>query len=814
MKKIVLLIILFSFSFISKAQTINVNPDKSGEPWLVSGLRPLSQEELDKIPELVVPNSYKTKRATLPSSLDNSTSPYFRPVFNQSHGSCGQASGVGYTFTYEMNYLRDTPANVTANQYPTHYTYNFLNEGSGSNGSWYMDGWEIIKANGCPNVPTYGSFAGTATKWMSGYSKYESAMANRVKDYFMIDVGTPSGLEDLKYWMYDHLDGSATGGIVNFAAGATGYHMVGNKIVEWGHTVDHAMTIVGWNDTIAYDYNGDGSITNNIDLNGDGVIDMKDWERGALIMVNSWGTSFGNGGKAFMMYKTLADTPSNGGIANSAVFGIHVKESPEPQLTLKVKMTHSSRKNIKIFAGISSDLTDTHPDDVIFFPFFAYQGGDFPMRGNSSSPIEFSIDITELLSFVTPGEVSKVFLGIHESDPSNESTGIITDFSIVDAEGNTFTHTPSNEPINNNTYTFLSITATLDFDFPNITTSTLPVAVIGTPYSKHLNATGGSAPYSWEIIQEYIEEANSETFPEISSNKLTPTDNDDGLATKSLDFSFPFYGTNYNEIYLSTDGSIVFDPTFNFIRSANSIKGNKVLSVFASDLLINNSSQGIYYEGDADSATFRWKETLYNDTTANIDVAVTLYPDGHIDYFYGNAITPDITWAAGISDGNGSFKLLNISGISDPSNAKTMINTTPFPIGMSIDNTGNFSGTLTEEGSWDVVFKVTDATDVSSYKTLNLITSAASITSYNVADLKVFPNPVNGVLKFDYTLMEESNINISIYDFSGRLIKTLENKNLESGNHINYWDTSNFSGVYFYKITNNKQVKSGKIIVR
>jgi hypothetical protein len=340
------------------------------------------------------------------------------------------------------------------------------------------------------------------------------------------------------------------------------------------------------------------------------------------------------------------------------------------------------------------------------------------------------------------------------------------------------------------------------------------VAVLGESYSKHLSASGGTAPYSWKIIQEYTEDVNTEDFPAITSTKLTPTNNDDGYATQTIDFDFPFYGEIYNELYITTDGSIVFAPLFSYIRSENAIMGNKVLSVFASDLLIDTTSQGIYYEGNADYATFRWKETLYGDPSANIDVAVTLYPDGHIDYFYGNAITSGISWAAGLSDGNGSYEILSISGNPSPSNEKLKMNTTPFPIGMSIDNDGNFTGVLTEEGSWDVIFKVTDDANISDYKTLNLITSAAAIDNLNMNELNVFPNPVSDILRFDYTLLEESNINISIYDISGRLIKTLVNHVLEAGNHIHYWNTANYSGVYFYKITNNQQVQSGKIIVR
>jgi len=810
-------LLIFAFllaTVISIAQTININPDKSGEPWLVGGLRLPSQAELNKVHELKIPNRYKTKKLSLPTFLDNSTNDYFRPIFNQSHGSCSQASGIGYTFTYEMNFMRGTSANVQANQYPTHYTYNFLNNGSGANGSWYTDGWDIIKANGCPTVPTYGGLAGSDRKWMSGYTKYESSMENRVKDFFMINVGTPSGLDNLKYWMLDHLDGSATGGIVNFAAGVTGeFYMNSNDIiVEWGHTVNHAMTIVGWDDTIEYDFNGDGIITNDIDTNSDGVVDMKDWERGALIMVNSWGTGFGNGGKAYIMYKLLAEPAGNGGIYYHQVYGIHVKESPEPQLTLKVKMSHEARNRVKIMPGISSDLSSVHPDEVMLLPLFSMQGGDYPMQGINTLPIEFSLDITPLLSYINPNETAKIFLVIQEIDINNEYAGEIIDFSIVDNAGNEYTYTPHNETINSG-YTFLSINAALDFEFPTVETASLPIAEVDVAYSKQLTASGGSAPYSWQLVQNYSEENLSETYPTITSTKLTPNNNDDGYATQTLDFDFPFYGNTYSELYITTDGSISFSPTFAYVRSENAIIGNKVISAFAYDLLIDDSSHGIYYEGDSDSATFRWKETLYGDTSANIDVAVTLYPNGSIDFFYGNAITTDLSWASGISNGDGSYEMTSVSGQQDPSNMQLEMQMEAFPIGMTIDSNGLFNGTISEEGSWDVTFKVTDNAMVSGIKVLNLSTSAASVHEIGLNTFTILPNPVKDILNIDYTLHENSHINIAIYDLSGRLIETIVNDQKKAGTYKATWNTKVNSGLFIYKIVSNDLIQSGKIIV-
>ena len=818
MNKIILLAIFLFSVFFADAQIQNINPDKTGEPWIVGGLRVPSKEEINKIPVIKMSKNERSK--TLPSSLDNSTKLYFRPVFNQTDGCCAQASGIAYNFTYEINRKRGTSANVSSNQFPTHYTYNFLNSGSGQNGSWYTDGWEIIKANGCPTVSAYGGLAsGGSTRWYSGYTNYETDMNNRVKDYFAIDVSTPEGLETLKYWMYDHLEGASDGSIVNFAAGIsnTGYDMVSGKIVSWGSPVNHAMTFVGWDDNISYDFNNDGNITNDVDINNDGVVNMKDWERGALIMVNSWGTYWGNNGKAFVMYRLLAEPVENGGIHANKVYGIHVKASQTPQLIMKVKIAHSSRQLIKISAGVSANISDTEPEHILNFPLFSKQGGDYPMNGSNSNPVEIALDVSSLLTYVNSGENVKFFLKVREDDLYSQGSGQIYDFSIKDGEGNEYVCSSHNITINNNSVTLLSIVASTNFNAPEILTSSLPDGEAGKTYSYQLNASGGEDPYIWSVSQEYIEGTISELFPTINSGQLTPTDNDDGYASKTLDFDFPFYGELFNDIYISTDGSILFEPGFNYLRTEEAVIGNKMIAVFASDLMIYpENGDGIFYEGDATHATFRWKTALYGNENADVDVAVTLYPSGEIKLFYGNNVTQGLSWASGISNGAGSYEISSVSGISDPSNYQINFSSEPYPVGLFVSSDGIFQGTCPDEiNSWDIDFVVTDNNNISKIKTLTFATVAASIKDIDVEMVSCFPNPFNDKTSINYRLDNSSFVNLSIFDVSGKRVANLVNENQNGGDYKVVWNPKVASaGIYFYRLQTDKEVTSGKLIIQ
>lgn len=730
MKTYIFLIVAI-FTSLSYGELINMNPDPDGDPWWAGGVSEPTPELLERInalPVLTLPERYRERKDPLPSSVDNSALQYFRPVFNQSGGSCGQASGVGYNFTYEINLLRNTAANTTATQFPTHHTWNFLNEGSGS-GSWYFDGWDIIKANGCPNVASYGGMWPSTysdTKWLDGYSLWEEGMENRVTEQFTIPVGTPEGLETLKQYMNDHCEGSEYGGIVNFTAGSSGMQTgyltsgtphAGEYVVKlWADPLDHSMTFAGYDDSVRVDYNNDGRYTNDLDITGDSIVDMRDWEIGALLMVNSWSSSWGTGGKAWVPYRTLALDISEGGIWNNAVHTMRVRETFSPTLTSKATVTYNKRNRIKIYAGVSSDTTAAVPEQTISLPFFLYQGGSYGMRGDINT-LEFGLDITPLLSFIETDEPAKFFLCIDETDADNSGSGQIVSFSVIDSALNESVSGQTNVTVINNSTTYISVVRSTQFNSPEITTAYLPYAVRNEPYTQTLTASGGSSPYTWDINVEYAESTNNNSFPVLADTLLSVNNNDDGFGILDLDFDFPFYGKLYNSITISTDGSILFGGEFESIRSEGAILKSRTISPYAADLMAYPEySDGIFYCTDATLTEIRWITSMWDQPEVDLDFAVRLYPDGNIEFFYGDNLTTGITWASGISDANSNTALISsISNTSDPSGLKTAFITSDYPYGMTVSSEGVFAGTLnTDPQIWNIKFRVTDDNNISS----------------------------------------------------------------------------------------------------
>ncbi|HSG67879.1 MAG TPA: hypothetical protein VK994_04170, partial [Bacteroidales bacterium] len=446
MTRYLTLILLLAVSHIFAQKS-----DLSAVPNGTRNTVPLTEADADafrSIERISLPESYRGR--SLPDSIDNSKYIWFRPIFSQTvFPNCMQSTSIAYNFTYEINRLRNLPASDSNNQYPTHFAWNFFNGGNGWYGVNYLFTMDVLKHHGTPSVADYGGFYyGNGERWMSGYDKWYNAMNNRISKVRSIYVGDEEGLLILKHWLNDHLDGSETGGVASFiACSPYGYqplppespHTGESVMVAWCNEPLHGMTIVGYNDSIRFDYNGDGQFTNDLDINGDGNVDMKDWEIGAVKFANSYGDNFANDGYCFMMYKTLADDIQEGGIWMNTVHVLDVKESHDTRMTFKVSLEHNYREKIRVRAGISADIQSSFPEHIQGYTIFNYQGGWHYMQGNdtiaSNKTIEFGLDVTPLLSYVEPGQPCKFFLIVDERDEENYGTGQVNYFSLMDYTG-------------------------------------------------------------------------------------------------------------------------------------------------------------------------------------------------------------------------------------------------------------------------------------------------------------------------------------------------------------------------------------------
>ncbi|MGJ8655275.1 MAG: hypothetical protein ACSHX6_02405 [Akkermansiaceae bacterium] len=361
--------------------------------------------------------SKKLDLSRLPSRIDNSERPEFPPVYKQIWGACGQFAAVASMFTYEMNVLTGNTADSLKHSYPAHFSWNMVNSAK-NQGSEAYHGWEVAKRIGIPDAETYGGVRlNEIGLWPNDYNIWRNAMNNRVTGYRYTPAVTIEQLHEVRGWLYDrnnpNSEKPSKGGLLALDGRMgelkkvtveipKGSHEEGKKVwKKWGPSgYGHGIACVGYDDDVAVDLNDDGKITNNIDINGDGKVTLADWEKGAYIVVNSWGEEFANNGKIYLLYSAMTDSTWLRG----NFFGRIEVAQYTPRKTLKLKLSHSDRSDLRMTVGISSNENaveaefNYNPEHLNGWEILGEnKPGNTPMAGvDNDTPLEVGVDITHL----------------------------------------------------------------------------------------------------------------------------------------------------------------------------------------------------------------------------------------------------------------------------------------------------------------------------------------------------------------------------------------------------------------------------------
>ena len=269
------------------------------------------------------------------AEVDLSKSPYFPEVDSQGGiGSCCAWSNVYYQFTYEMNKAlgRNTTHETT---FQPLFIYNLI-VGGNNTGTVPWDIYEFLNSNGCVTyeyVPDKNNYS----TWNADYETWREANNYRVSNYMYYEN---VGYKNSRITSVNDPDIAAikatlrNGDIISFTGWIWSYKTMTLKPAPDGSKVNaglegqqviykqvgsdgcHAMTIVGYNDNIWTDVNGNGQIDAG--------------EMGAFKMVNSHGKGYANNGFCWMAYDSLNQ--------QSVVKGVNYEEYRNPSMITFVKL--------------------------------------------------------------------------------------------------------------------------------------------------------------------------------------------------------------------------------------------------------------------------------------------------------------------------------------------------------------------------------------------------------------------------------------------------------------------------------------------
>ncbi|KAA3661715.1 MAG: T9SS C-terminal target domain-containing protein, partial [Calditrichaeota bacterium] len=79
-----------------------------------------------------------------------------------------------------------------------------------------------------------------------------------------------------------------------------------------------------------------------------------------------------------------------------------------------------------------------------------------------------------------------------------------------------------------------------------------------------------------------------------------------------------------------------------------------------------------------------------------------------------------------------------------------------------------------------------------------------------------YPNPFNPTTTIGYTLSEDANVDLTVFDVQGRVVKKLVRQQQTKGSYSVKFDAGDLaSGVYVYRLTAGKVVQvRGLVLVR
>ncbi len=330
----------------------------------------------------------------LPSYVDNSTKKWFPPIRDQHPlGSCMAFSSIYYTMTHMTAMARNWDAKTGGDDYRFSPSF-YFNMALGA---------PIARDNGCARWSLFPYINDNASIWCLNAEAWRDAINYRESSQWEItglDATDHSvALNQLKTLL-------SNGYIANYGTGIDGWRykkivddpsttaddlFIGKDIVHSMETYDggHAMTLVGYNDDLW------------CDVNGNGVVDVG--EKGAIRVCNSWGPTWRDKGFTWVTYDSLRTTSIVAGaparidslIHSGYVYGITARAAYAPRVLAKVVLNHRRKGQITVEAGLLSATGEeiAAPNSCLKdgYSVTAFDGGTTAIDGT------FYFDLTDVV---------------------------------------------------------------------------------------------------------------------------------------------------------------------------------------------------------------------------------------------------------------------------------------------------------------------------------------------------------------------------------------------------------------------------------
>ena len=426
---------------------------------------------------LANPSKIKELKLFRPSSVDNSDSKYFPKIMNQgSLNSCTTWSTVYYQMSYAVNKALDRDASSTENVFSPSWIYTMVNEGENL-GNYYADILKILSEIGAvplSKVPAMSEVEGDNIRNVKADKElWLEASKYKVDEYYSIDLKRESKTPVIESPKDKDLDAIKKALALGEVLTGTTYSYKWNKAKIQADTrvkenakyageyivTDctgkmkgaHRITIVGYNDKIW------------VDINGDYVVDKG--EKGAFKIANSYGETKDNKGFAWMSYDAVnavscltkegeqVDADRDAGIFDVIGFNIKVDEEQNDCFAvLGVETSDLKSLTVKVTAT-KEDGTVSEYEPAPFTNAMIRGMGAYPFNSSESGTKGvFFINLANVVKDVNTDNVEDIEWKFEIASTSKENESKINSLSIYTQENNTYTdsYVEDSIPLKNN----------------------------------------------------------------------------------------------------------------------------------------------------------------------------------------------------------------------------------------------------------------------------------------------------------------------------------------------------------------------------
>ena len=136
------------------------------------------------------------------------------------------------------------------------------------------------------------------------------------------------------------------------------------------------------------------------------------------------------------------------------------------------------------------------------------------------------------------------------------------------------------------------------------------------------------------------------------------------------------------------------------------------------------------------------------------------------------------------------------------------------PINSTLLTEESFAYTVTSNGNY--AFYIVAEYDEGSSDYIGPIFAdiTVGIEELETGAINIYPNPVSNLASISYTLKEESQVSINVYNLTGSLVIDFPTHKQNTGDQMVQLNTSDLEeGLYFVKLQINNQVITKKITV-